>query len=170
VSAGAEKKLGFACFSYVERRAFCSEPGSFTAMSRPATFGKLQNNSDLSAARSFISEYITTAEQLDVLLLLHSEPSRDFTAAEVSQRIYTVPSSATARLEELITLGLAQSDLEADPRYQYAPATPALGGRVDALAAAYRVDRAGVIRLIFAQPTTPAQAFADAFRLRRPEG
>lgn len=81
------------------------------------------SDSDLSTAQSFIAEYISTAEQLDVLLLLHSERARDFTAAEASQRIYTVPSAATLRMEELIALGLANSDGAANPRYRYSPAS-----------------------------------------------
>ena len=126
-------------------------------------------NDDLNEARRFISEYIGAAEQLDVLLLLHAEPGRDFTAAEVSQRVYTVPAAAILRLEELTASGLLSSDRASDPRYRYAPRSPELAARVDTLAAAYRADRVAVVRLIYEIPKDPVRSLADAFRLRRPE-
>jgi hypothetical protein len=128
----------------------------------------LANETDLREAQRFIAEFIHSAEQLDVLLLLHSHPDRDFTSAEVSQRVYTVPAAATLRLEELVAAGLLASDRAPDPRYRYAPASPRVAERVDTLAAAYRADRVAVIRLIFQAPADPVRSFADAFRLKRP--
>ncbi|HEX5726287.1 MAG TPA: hypothetical protein VFX98_12520 [Longimicrobiaceae bacterium] len=128
----------------------------------------MPNDADLKTAQGFLSEFIGSAEQLEVLLLLHSEPDRDFTAAEVSQRVYTVPAAALLRLEELVAAGLASSDRAPDPRYRFAPASAALAARVEALAAAYRDDRVAVVRLIYATPQDPVRSLADAFRLRRP--
>lgn len=130
----------------------------------------MANEADLREARSFIAEFIGSAEQLEVLLLLHGEPDRDFTAAEVSQRVYTVPASALLRLDELASCGLLTSDGASDPRYRYAPAAATLARRVDRLSAAYRADRVGVVRLIFEQPSNSVRSLADAFRLRRPGG
>ena len=130
----------------------------------------MPNDADLKETRSFVSEYLTSAEQLEVLLLLHAEPERSFTAAEVSQRVYTVPAAALLRLDELATAGLLTSDGAGDPRYRYAPASPALGSRVDALARAYRADRVAVVRLIYDVPRDPVRSFADAFRLRKQGG
>jgi hypothetical protein len=127
-------------------------------------------NDDLNEARQFISEFIGSAEQLDVLLLLHAERARSLTAAEVSQRVFTVPAAASLRLEELTAAGLLSSDRAPDPRYRYAPSTPGLAARVDALAAAYRAQRVAVVKLIYETPRDPVRSFADAFRLRRPEG
>ena len=128
----------------------------------------MAEDGDLNEARSFISEYIDSAEQLEVLLLLHADRGRDFTAAEVSQRVYTVPAAALLRLDALGSAGLLTSDRAADPRYRYAPNTPGLAGRVDALARAYRADRVAVVRLIYAKPKDPVRSLADAFRLKRP--
>jgi hypothetical protein len=114
----------------------------------------------------FIAEHIDAAEQLEILLLLHREPEREWTALDVSQAIYTVPASATLRLEGLVASGFVNSTGGADPRYRYAPRSPQLGQRVDLLADAYRADRVAVIKLIFSRPPDPVQSFADAFRLR----
>jgi hypothetical protein len=129
------------------------------------------NDADLSEARRFISEYVGSAEQLDVLLLLHGAPGESFSAADVSQRVYTVPAAALLRMDELASAGLLASDGAADPRFRYAPASTEVAARVDALARAYRADRVGVVRMIYDKPKDdPVRSFADAFRLRRPAG
>jgi hypothetical protein len=114
----------------------------------------------------FVAEHIDAAEQLDILLLLHREPEREWTARDVSQAIYTVPASATLRLEGLAASGFLASTGSGDPCYRYAPRSEALGRQVDVLAEAYRADRVAVIKLIFSRPPSPVQSFADAFRLK----
>jgi hypothetical protein len=116
--------------------------------------------------RRFIAERIHAAEQLEILLLLHRSPDRDWTATDVSQAIYTVPAAATMRLESLVAAGFVSSSGEADPRYRYEPQDEGLGSQVDVLAEAYNADRVAVIKLIFTQPPDPLQSFADAFKLR----
>jgi hypothetical protein len=125
------------------------------------------NETDLREAAAFIREHIAAAEQLEILLLLHAERGRTFTAAEVSQRVYTVPAAALVRLDELASAGLLSSDGGADPRYAFAPATTTLASRVDALARAYRADRVAVVRQIYAPAQDPMRTLADAFRIRR---
>ncbi|HEX2188862.1 MAG TPA: hypothetical protein VHG51_08195 [Longimicrobiaceae bacterium] len=114
----------------------------------------------------FIAEHIDAAEQLEILLLLHREPGKKWTSRDVSQAIYTVPASATLRLESLVASGFAASTGGADPAYQFAPRTDQQRQQVESLAAAYRKDRVAVIKLIFSKPPDPVQSFADAFRLR----
>jgi hypothetical protein len=124
-------------------------------------------NTELSdEVRRFIAEHIDSAEQLEILLLLHRTPEREWTALDVSQAVYTVPASATMRLESLVAGGFVVSNGAADPRYRYDPGDGPLRNQVDVLAEAYRADRVAVIKLIFAQPPDPLQSFADAFKLR----
>jgi hypothetical protein len=115
----------------------------------------------------FIAEHIDSAEQLEILLLLQRDPDKQWTALDVSQAIYTVPASATMRLESLVAGGFVVSTGGADPRYRYSPGTEQLRAQVEMLAAAYRADRVSVIKLIFSRPPDPVQSFADAFRLRK---
>ena len=114
----------------------------------------------------FVAEHIDSAEKLEILLLLHREPGKQWTAQDVSQAIYTVPASAVMRLEALVADGFASSSGGADPRYSFAPASDDLRKQVDLLAVEYQKDRVSVIKLIFARPPDPLQSFADAFRLR----
>lgn len=117
----------------------------------------------------FIATHINAAEQLDILLLLHASPDRSFTAGDVSQAIFTVPTSATARLEELASSGFLTSTGGSNPEYRYAPKSSALAAQVDSLAGAYRANRVAVINLVFQRPPDPLKSFSDAFRLRREE-
>jgi hypothetical protein len=118
------------------------------------------------AVREFVSEHIDAAEQLDILLLLQREPERTWTALQVSQAIYTVPASATMRLEELVAKGFLASSGSSDPVYTYRPSNDELHSRVSELAAAYAQNRVAVIKLIFSKPPDAVESFSDAFRLR----
>lgn len=117
--------------------------------------------------RSFVAQYIDSAELLETLLLVHSDPAREWTPEVVAQSIYTVPAGATRRLEQLVEMGLASSNGAADPAYRYAPTRPGLSAQVDALAQAYRAGRVAVINLIYNKPPDPLRSFADAFKLRK---
>ena len=117
--------------------------------------------------RSFVAQHVDSAELLETLLLVYSDPAREWTPEEVARSIYTVPAGATRRLEQLVEMGLATSSGAADPAYRYAPARPALAAQVDALADAYRRARVAVINLIYNKPPDPLRSFADAFKLRK---
>jgi hypothetical protein len=117
--------------------------------------------------KAFIAEYVDSAEQLETLLLLHSRPGELWDAVAVARAIYTVPQSASRRLESLTELGLARSDGGAAPRYRYAPREPELEARVKALAAIYRERRVAVINQIYSAPPGAVRSFADAFKLRK---
>lgn len=115
----------------------------------------------------FIAEYIGSAEELEVLVLLYHAPDRAWDALAVSQSIYTVPAAATMRLESLVSVGLLASSGGANPTYRYAPANPQLHELVEGLARAYREQRVAVIKRVFARPVDPVRSFADAFKFRK---
>jgi hypothetical protein len=116
--------------------------------------------------RRFIAEQIDSAESLEILLYLHRNPDRGFTAEVLGPAVYTVPAAALLRLEGLVARGFAVSDRAPNPAYRYGPTSPALAAQVEALAAAYQDNRVAVIKTIFQNPSSPAQSLADAFRLR----
>jgi hypothetical protein len=114
-----------------------------------------------------IAEHIVSADQLDILLLLHGAPGKAWTAREVSEAVFTVPTAATLRLEQLVAAGFVTSSGGADPGYAYAPTSAALRSGTDSLAAAYRANRVAVIQLVFQQTPDPLQRFSDSFLLGR---
>ena len=117
--------------------------------------------------RAFVGQHIDSAELLETLLLVHSGGEREWTPEQVAQSIYTVPAGATRRLEQLVDMGLVSSNGAMNPAYRFAPASAALRGQVDDLAAAYRANRVGVINLIYDRAADPLRSFSDAFKLRR---
>lgn len=116
--------------------------------------------------RRFLAEEINSPEQLEILLLLHREAPREWTAQEISQQVYTVPAAATMSAEHLAARGLLAARGTANPLYRYEPRTDELRARMDELAEAYTADRVGVIKAVFETPADPLRTFADAFRLR----
>jgi hypothetical protein len=117
--------------------------------------------------KQFLSEHISSVGQLEVLLLMRSDPERRWTAAQVSKTLYTTPEVVAEQLADLCKRGLLAAHGGSDTLYQYAPATPDLDANVATLDAAYRERRVAVITFIYSQPIEKVRTFADAFRLRR---
>jgi hypothetical protein len=119
----------------------------------------------------FIARYITSVEQLEVLLLLFSEPSRSWTPEAVYGQIQSHPGSVHQRLDDLVLSGFLIKE-PATSTYRYSPADGERAQAVPLLAKAYRERRVKVIELIFAKPIDQVKAFADAFKLRKdkPDG
>jgi hypothetical protein len=120
--------------------------------------------------RRFLTDHINSVEQLEVLFLLRKAADREWTAAAVSQALYTPPDSAARRLADLRSLGLLTATEGPDPAYRYQPATEGLAQLADQLAQVYEERRVTVISLIYSKPHANVQAFADAFRLRKEKG
>ena len=119
--------------------------------------------------RAFLAQYIDSVEQMEILLLLHGTPEREWSAAAAAGHLYGQPSSVGRRLAILRLQGLlACRESADDDMYRYAPATPALDLTVGRLADAYRDRRVSVVGLIASRPMDNVRAFADAFRFRKP--
>lgn len=120
--------------------------------------------------KTFITEHISSVEQLEVLLLLHREQQR-WSAQEVSQELRIDPASAAERLADLQGRGLlVESAGETTPLYQYQPQKSNLDYTVNDLAKAYQEYRVTVISLIFSKPIDKIRTFADAFKFRKDKG
>jgi hypothetical protein len=111
----------------------------------------------------FIARHIDSVEQLEILLLLRGDPSREWTADELGATLRSVPDSVLGRLRDLHAHGLVEPEGEA---WRFSPgADDALVGAVEDC---WKARRVAVIALIFAEPgDDPARDFADAFRLRK---
>jgi hypothetical protein len=117
----------------------------------------------------FIAEHINSVEQLEVLLLLHDQPSEEWTAATVAKQLYIDPGSAGRRLADWHARGLLSVSGESDPSYGFAPEKSELQRTVRDLASSYAERRVTVTNLIFSKPTDHISVFADAFRIRPKE-
>lgn len=115
--------------------------------------------------KAFIREQVKTVFRLEVLLLLHREQSRSFTAADVALELGFENDVAEEQMKSLATLGLlVQSDSD-EAIYKYYPTSVALGSMVDQLAVTYSERRVPVLSLILAECPDKIRLFAEAFRL-----
>lgn len=108
-------------------------------------------------------------EEVEVLLLLAGESSA-LSIPEIRQRL-RLPASALpmTSVAQLVVNDLAAEEPHGGTmRYRYAPGTPALRRAVEMLSAAYNQRPVTLVRLVYHRPS-PAQTFADAFRLRKDE-
>jgi hypothetical protein len=117
--------------------------------------------------RAFLDEHIFSASQLEVLLLLHSEPGRSRSLGELSRDLRLPVSSIGPWLDAFAYRRLLHRD---DTGYCFQPADPQVQDDLDEVADAYRKRRTTVARYLYARGQDPLTRFADAFRLRRDPG
>lgn len=118
------------------------------------------------AVQQFLSKYIHSLEQLEILLLLRGHPGRSWRSEDVYEVVRSSRSSVEERLESFVQLGFFAKENGPAPTYRYAP-TEKLAAAADETAAAYQKWRVRVIEAIFAPVVDPAQRFADAFKVRK---
>jgi hypothetical protein len=114
----------------------------------------------------FLAQHIDTLEQLEILLLLRSQRTRNFQAAEVTAELRLGPESAPARLADMTARGFLAASGD-PPRYRYDPENGETERLIDEVARSYAERRVTVITRIFSPRTDAARSFADAFKLRR---
>lgn len=117
------------------------------------------------ALTTFVNKYITSVEQIEVLLLLLANPQRVWSVEEISAILRSSVPSIQTRLTSLVKARLAVGAAEVGYRYA---ATGRLHALVEELSDQYGARRFSVIELVFSRPD-PARSFADAFRLRDEE-
>lgn len=115
--------------------------------------------------RRFILTSIPTVPFLEALLLLRAGAEQDWSLREIAQRLYLPEQRAGEALESLCQAGMAEHTGEA--RFRFLPATGELREMIDRLADTYAHDLIGVTSLIHSRIGKGAQAFADAFKLRK---
>lgn len=122
------------------------------------------------SVRRFLAAHIHSVEQLEVLLLLHREAGREWSAREVSAALASHPHSAESRLLDLRSRGLVTARESSGELLYRSAQDPARAPVVGALAAAYAERRTSVITLIFSKPIDSVRTLADAFIVRPPGG
>jgi hypothetical protein len=102
-------------------------------------------------------------EQLEVLLFLARDPTRYVSASQVASSLHLL-RRLDATLEHLSRENLLDVRLGSDVRYRFTQ-DPETRDLVRKLAEAYEERRLSVIEAL--QRTSPAHAFAEAFRIRK---
>jgi predicted transcriptional regulator len=119
----------------------------------------------------FLSERVTTYEELEVLLFLVAE-GKPMTASELSARVGVHEAAARTAAQALAARGLLDAlDSESVPRYAYSPENPCAED-VDLLVRMYRTERMTIVELMARNALSRIRAaalhtFAEAFRIHR---
>jgi predicted transcriptional regulator len=119
--------------------------------------------------KGFIKQYITSLEQLEILLLLYKEPDRPWTIEEVYKVTQTNHASVAERLKILATAGLVIVEGTDNLIFRSQPNPTELTRRISELQEAYTLSKYKVVEAIFSAPRDQAQKFADSFKIRRKE-
>jgi hypothetical protein len=112
--------------------------------------------------RDFLTEFISSIEQLEILLLLQ-ESRRPWTAQEISQKMHISQESVERRLEEFVRRELFSQDGHC---YSFTPKKEQHNRAVNTLSLLYKERRVAIITSIFSNPVDHIQTFADAFKLK----
>jgi hypothetical protein len=118
------------------------------------------------AAREFLARCIDSAELLDILMVLASEPDLDWNATTLSSRIFTVPQAAAKRLNELVERDLAKERTDKPGCYRLEITDSATQAAVEDVRASYATSRAEVVGIVLSTRRDPLASFSDAFKLR----
>jgi hypothetical protein len=119
--------------------------------------------------RTFLSGRLTSADQIDIIVLLLENRDRAWAAPDVAQALQMAPESTAMRLFLLASGGLIAFEPSAVPRYRYAPADETTDRLIHEVTTAYTENRADVLRAIGVSVPAPdpIQSFAEAFKLKR---
>lgn len=116
---------------------------------------------------AFINAYIESIDLLRVLLLLAREPEREWRPAEIAAATVLPLDSTVFQLQRLLTTGMIAVVEESTATYRYAPRASEFNEMVQELIELDDCRPVTLIRLVYARKSSSAQAFADAFRLRK---
>ena len=117
--------------------------------------------------KQFIYSCIDSVEMLEVLLLMHLDSKKSWSAESLSRELRSSINSATNRLESLHKFGLIKAGAK-EGDYAYDDSDPEKNRLLHELAESYKTQRHRILSLIFS-PMKKARDFADAFKLNKDE-
>jgi hypothetical protein len=118
------------------------------------------------AVQRLIAECIDSVGRLEVLLTLHADPEKEWTAEELSHFLRSTPQSASVHLLGLLKCGLAQANAN---RFRLAALSKMQHEDITALERVFKERPTSVIELIYATPSDRIRALAEAFKIRKKE-
>lgn len=123
--------------------------------------------------QEFLRERISSYEQLEVLLLLRSHPTKRWGTQSVTMELRIKESLAEEALRSLCKNNLLRVDVgSGELLFTYRPHPPELDEVIGTLAKAYRDERLEVMKLMTAHAverlrTSVLRKFSDSFILRK---
>jgi hypothetical protein len=118
-------------------------------------------------ARKFVAQFITSVAQLEMLLLLRTNPGESWSAENLARELRVETPWAEAQLRQFCDSGLAECSGSPEALYRFRAATPAIDEAVTALSREYLIHRVSIIEAIYSKPSGSIRVFADAFRIKK---
>ena len=115
----------------------------------------------------FILRSIESVPHLEAILLLRGNPSTEWDAKMMAQRLYISEARAGELLSDLCSSGFAKVQKVTETLYHYSPITPELGEVVNRLSDIYSENLIEVTNLIHSKTGKQAQKFGDAFKWQK---
>jgi hypothetical protein len=115
--------------------------------------------------RIFISRYIQSIEELEILLLFDREPHITWSAQQIYDIILSTPASVERWLNELVGHGLLEKAPAVATGYCRC-SDPELSSQIAMLAKIYRISPVRVIEAMCKRGYLAGQSLADAFKLK----
>jgi hypothetical protein len=120
------------------------------------------------AVLQFVLKRIDTVAELETLLIMSAEETREWSVDDIAARIYVANPSAAAVLHALRARRLITGD-EAGVRFSYTPASEEERQMILQTAIAYRTHLIPIATLIHKKASGPVHEFARAFNLKKDE-
>lgn len=115
--------------------------------------------------KSFLIESVDSVAHLEVLLMLYSNPNKDWSAELVSRESRSNMTAATQQLESLARNGLLK--ISDSKTYKFQPTNPDMHELVKRLFDIYHDAPVAVVTCIYEKPTDKLKGFADAFKIKK---
>jgi hypothetical protein len=113
----------------------------------------------------FLKEHVRSVGELEVLLLLHRDPERWWTAEAVNEELRASLQAAKDGLAHLHSVGLAERGGRDAQNFRLEGACADGDSVVGQLAELFKHNLSSVIEAIYAPKHDTLREFADAFRL-----
>jgi hypothetical protein len=127
----------------------------------------LENNKIPEEIRAFTYKYVTSLEQLEVLVQFVDNPNSEYNSSLLNQTLRTNTTSIESRLEDLFNKGFIVLKDSEKKLYQYGPRTDKLHLEARAITQFYKDNYHSMINLIYSRPMDNIRSFADSFKLRK---
>jgi hypothetical protein len=118
----------------------------------------------------FLTRYIGSVDEFEILMLLVQASTRWFDANTTSRQLGLAPDRTRSALEALAAHNLLDIRISDDVRYQFRPGRPDLEQAALSVAEAYRRRPAVIVQFVSDDASRGIRDFSNAFRFRRSDG
>jgi hypothetical protein len=121
------------------------------------------------ALRAFLRDYVPSFWAMELMMLMSSDPARDWTAEQLTAELRASLALVNDLLAQFESKGLiAQTSARGNhPLYRWRPESAELDATARGAIQAYQTTPRQVLRMILDTPSDRIRTFADAFRFKK---